>query len=120
MARPLPLPAKPSIAVLPFTNLSGETEQNVFADGLTEDLILRVEKPPSLPRCRRHAIEPGAAPGSRRPSRPNATCPSLGAGAGAGSGKTRVRTCTPTVGSSRRRHRGRAQPTAPRHRGSSR
>jgi TolB-like protein/class 3 adenylate cyclase len=33
------LPAKPSIAVLPFTNLSGEAEQEYFVDGITEDII---------------------------------------------------------------------------------
>lgn len=37
--KPLPLPGKPSIAVLPFVNLGGEPEQEAFADGLTEDLI---------------------------------------------------------------------------------
>lgn len=36
---PLPLPVRPSIAVLPFTNMSTEPEQDVFVDGLTEDLI---------------------------------------------------------------------------------
>jgi len=35
----LPLPAKPSIAVLPFTNLSGDPEQDYFADGIVEDII---------------------------------------------------------------------------------
>lgn len=39
-ARPsLPLPDKPSIAVLPFTNLSGDPEQDYFADGVVEDII---------------------------------------------------------------------------------
>ena len=35
----LPLPDRPSIAVLPFTNMSGEAEQDYFADGISEDLI---------------------------------------------------------------------------------
>ena len=37
--KPLPLPDKPSIAVLPFHNMSQEPEQDYFADGLTEDII---------------------------------------------------------------------------------
>ena len=36
---PLALPDKPSIAVLPFDNLSGAAEQEYFADGIAEDLI---------------------------------------------------------------------------------
>ncbi len=37
--KPLLLPDKPSIAVLPFTNMSGDPEQEFFADGTTEDII---------------------------------------------------------------------------------
>ncbi|MDX8438189.1 winged helix-turn-helix domain-containing tetratricopeptide repeat protein [Mesorhizobium australafricanum] len=37
--RPLPLPDKPSIAVLPFVAFGSDPEQESFADGLTEDLI---------------------------------------------------------------------------------
>ena len=36
---PLAVPDKPTIAVLPFTNMSGDDEQEFFADGLTEDII---------------------------------------------------------------------------------
>ncbi len=39
-----PLPEKPSIAVLPFTNMSNEAEQEYFADGITEDLITDLSK----------------------------------------------------------------------------
>ena len=39
MAKPLQLPAKPSIAVLPFQNMSGDPEQEYFADGMVEDII---------------------------------------------------------------------------------
>ena len=35
----LPLPDKPSIAVLPFTNMSGDAEHEYFADGIAEDII---------------------------------------------------------------------------------
>jgi TolB-like protein len=35
----LPLPDKPSIAVLPFTNMSGDPEQDYFADGMVDDII---------------------------------------------------------------------------------
>ena len=39
-----PLPAKPSIAVLPFANLSDDPEQDYFADGVAEDLIADLSK----------------------------------------------------------------------------
>src|ERR1700724_831392 len=35
----LPLPDKPSIAVLPFANMSGDPEQDYFADGMVDDII---------------------------------------------------------------------------------
>jgi TolB-like protein/class 3 adenylate cyclase len=40
----LPLPDKPSIAVLPFNNLSDDASQEYFADGMTEDLITDLSK----------------------------------------------------------------------------
>ena len=44
----LPLPEKPSVAVLPFTNMSGGAEQEAFADGITEDIITALAKIPRL------------------------------------------------------------------------
>jgi TolB-like protein/class 3 adenylate cyclase len=41
---PLPLPEKPSIAVLPFTNLSGDPEQEYFADGMVEEIITALSR----------------------------------------------------------------------------
>ena len=42
--RPPPLPDKPSIAVLPFQNLSGDQEQEYFADGIAEDVLTTLSK----------------------------------------------------------------------------
>src|SRR5271169_4997282 len=47
-ATPPALPDKPSIAVLPFANLSGEPAQEFFADGLTENLIDALAQNPAL------------------------------------------------------------------------
>jgi TolB-like protein len=44
----LPLPDKPSIAVLPFVNMSDDPEQDYFSDGLTEDIITALSKVPDL------------------------------------------------------------------------
>jgi adenylate cyclase len=44
----LSLPDKPSLAVLPFTNLSGDPEQEYFSDGMTETLITDLSKLASL------------------------------------------------------------------------
>ena len=46
--KPLPLPDKPSIAVLPFQNMSGDPEQEYFADGMVEDIITGLSRSKSL------------------------------------------------------------------------
>ena len=40
----LPLPDKPSIAILPFADLSGDPEQEYFADGMVEEIIIALSK----------------------------------------------------------------------------
>jgi TolB-like protein/class 3 adenylate cyclase/Tfp pilus assembly protein PilF len=42
--QPLQLPDKPSIAVLPFQNMSGDSEQEYFADGMVEDIITALSR----------------------------------------------------------------------------
>ena len=44
----LALPDKPSIAVLPFQNMSGDPEQEYFADGMVEDIITALSRLKSL------------------------------------------------------------------------
>ncbi len=46
--RLLPLPTRPSIAVLPFQNMSGDPEQEYFADGVVEDIITALSRFKSL------------------------------------------------------------------------
>jgi adenylate cyclase len=45
---PLALPDKPSVAVLPFTNMSGDAEQEFVSDGIAEDVITALSRYPSL------------------------------------------------------------------------
>jgi len=45
---PLPLPDKPSIAVLPFTNMSDDPKQEYFSDGISEEIITALSKTPKL------------------------------------------------------------------------
>jgi len=48
IAQPLALPDKPSIAVLPFQNMSGDPDQEYFADGMVEDIITALSRFKSL------------------------------------------------------------------------
>ena len=41
---PEPLPDKPSVAVLPFANMSGDADQEYFSDGITEDIITELSR----------------------------------------------------------------------------
>ena len=43
-AAPLPIPEKPSIAVLPFQNMSGDPDQEYFADGMVEEIITALSR----------------------------------------------------------------------------
>jgi TolB-like protein/class 3 adenylate cyclase len=52
----LALPEEPSVAVLPFTNLSGDPEQGYFSDGLTEDLITDLSRLSGLFVIARHSV----------------------------------------------------------------
>lgn len=59
--QPLPktkvaLSDKPSLAVLPFTNMSGDPEQEYFSDGITEDLITDLSKLSALFVIARHSV----------------------------------------------------------------
>jgi adenylate cyclase len=42
--QPLPLPDKPAIAVMPFANLSGDPEQEYFADGMVEEIVTALSR----------------------------------------------------------------------------
>jgi adenylate cyclase len=51
----LNLPNKPSIAVLPFTNMSGDSDQDYFSDGITEDIITELARFRNLFVIARHS-----------------------------------------------------------------
>ena len=72
----LPLPDKPSIAVLPFTNMSGDPEQEYFADGIVEDIIAALSRVQLILRDRAklqlHLQRTGV--GSRAKSGVNSAC----------------------------------------------
>jgi TolB-like protein len=46
--QPLPLPDRPSIAVLPFANMSGDAEQDYFVDGIVEEITTAISRLPWL------------------------------------------------------------------------
>ncbi len=68
---PPPVPDKPSIAVLPFDNMSGDPEQGYFADGITEDIITDLSKVSGLFVIARNSsfAYKGTAPDIRQVSR---------------------------------------------------
>jgi adenylate cyclase len=53
--RNIEIPDKPSIAVLPFTNMSGDPEQEYFSDGITEDIITELSRFSALFVIARHS-----------------------------------------------------------------
>ena len=68
-----PLPDKPSIAVLPFRNLSDDPKQEYFSDGITEDIITALSKAPDLFVIARNCVFrviPATDSGRRRPPIP--------------------------------------------------
>jgi TolB-like protein len=71
MSRAYPdLPDKPSIVVLPFSNMSTDPEQDYFADGFTEDLTTDLSRIPQLfVIARNSAFTYTGRAGGKQPSR---------------------------------------------------
>jgi TolB-like protein/DNA-binding SARP family transcriptional activator len=64
-AEPLPLPDKPSAVVLPFRNLSGDPEQDYFAEGITQDIVTELARFGALQVVARHSafeLDPALEP----------------------------------------------------------
>src|SRR5262249_35236809 len=55
-ASTLPFPDSPSVAVLPFTNMSNDPEQEYFSDGMTDDLITDLSRLSGLLVIARHSV----------------------------------------------------------------
>jgi len=54
--KPLPLSDKPSIAVLPFTNISGDPKEDYLSDGITEQIITALSKTPRMLVIARNSV----------------------------------------------------------------
>ena len=72
------LPEKPSIAVLPFTNMSNDANQNYFADGMTEDLITDLSKIVDRCSAQSNATRRRALSWSRARAKAPRICPERG------------------------------------------
>ena len=74
-------PERPSIAVLPFVNMSGDPEQEYFADGISEDIIILLcsNRPSSCDRRKAKGKTSSEhtqlAPNSGDPAQPRPFCP---------------------------------------------
>ena len=63
------LPNKPSVAVLPFNNMSADPEQEFFADGIAEDIVTAMSRYPSLFVIARNSSFTYGPPGRRETGR---------------------------------------------------
>ena len=94
-----PLPDKPSIAVLPFDNLSGDPQQEFFSDGLTEEIITTLSKSPYLFVIARHSSFIYKGKSDNR----QAGCGGTGRPLRAGGKRAAFRRKSPNYGPTRRR-----------------